>query len=114
MVPEDADNYLAQIYRVLKNNGMCFATFFILDNESKQLLETNDCLKFKYDMGNHVLHNRKVKEANVAYKKDFLMKMIEETHFQIENVFYGYWPGRKPEECVDFQDTVILRKKSID
>ncbi len=110
MIPEDVDNYLSEIYRVLKKGGRCFATFFILNTESKELMTQGHGLNFKYNKGNHFLIDKKVKEANVAYQEDFLRSLLTQKKFKIEKISCGYWPGKCREDCIDFQDTVIIIK----
>lgn len=110
MIPADVDNYLKQIHRVLKDGAICIATFFILNEESQVLMKENDGLQFKHDMETYALLDKNVKEANVAYKEKFLFQMIENNNLKIERVNYGYWSGRSKDDCVDFQDTLVLRK----
>jgi len=110
MTPLDVDNYLEQINRVLKPNGICFATFFILNEEIKKLMDNYDGLKFIYDKGDYVLLDKKVHEANVAYKENYLKDLITKDKFKIEQIYYGWWCGRKRDKCLDYQDTLILRK----
>ena len=57
------------------------------------------------------MHNIKVKEANVAFKEDYLDHLIISKGFEIIDKHYGYWSGRLKDETVDFQDIYILRKK---
>ncbi len=111
MLPEDVDNYLSQINRVLIDNGVCYATFFILNDEVKAFMQNNNGIKFLYDKKDYALHDKNVKEANVAYKEPFLKKMIEKNNFEIEKIMYGYWSGREKNNSSDFQDTLILKKK---
>ena len=110
MIPADVDNYLKQIHRVLKDGAICIATFFILNEESQVLMKENDGLQFKHDMETYALLDKNVKEANVAYKEKFLFQMIENNNLKIERVNYGYWSGRSKDDCVDFQDTLVLSK----
>ncbi len=110
MLPDDVNNYLNQIHRVLKDGGICIATFFILNDESYSLMGKNDVLQFKYDKETHVLLDKSVKEANVAYKENLLFQMIENNNLKIEKVNYGFWSGRLKKNCIDFQDTLILKK----
>ena len=36
MVPEDIDNHIAEIARVMKLGGVCLATYFVLDAVSRE------------------------------------------------------------------------------
>lgn len=110
MMPDDVDNYLGEIHRVLKPRGKCLATFFILTPESKSKMKGRE-FDFKYSFGNYSLMSRQVKEANVAFEKDFLYGLFKKNGLSAENVFYGYWPGNAPGKAKDFQDVVVLSKE---
>lgn len=111
MMPDDVEAYLKQIHRVLQKGGTCFATFFIMNEENKQLMQATDGIKFNYSFGNYYQHNVHVKEANIAFEETYLDKLFSETGFTVENKCFGYWPGREKEKSTDFQDIVILKKK---
>lgn len=110
MIPTDVDNYLYQIHRVLKDGGVCVTTFFILNEESHTLMRQNDGLQFNHERETYYLLDNNVKEANVAYKEKFLLHMIEKNNLKVERLYYGFWSGRSKNNCIDFQDTLILRK----
>jgi len=112
MIPEDVEAYLKQINRVLKKDGTCFSTFFVMNEESKRLMNTIDGIQFDTDFGNYYLHNPEVKEANVAFDEDYLKGLFKSTGFALTGIHYGYWSGRKKETSVDFQDVIILKKKN--
>ncbi len=111
MLPGDVDNYIKQISRVLKNGGVCIATFFIYNNDAKKFMVNNQGLKFNYDKGYYLLHNANVKEANVAFYEDYLKDMIALSGLKINHFYYGHWSGRDKSECIDFQDMVVLQKE---
>lgn len=110
MMPEDVNAYLKQISRVLKKGGKCFATFFVINDESSDLMKNNDVIQFENKFVNYYLHNTKVKEANVAFDESYLDEFIEQYGLKIINKHYGYWSGRAKDQCVDFQDIYILEK----
>lgn len=110
MMPEDMVSYLHQIHRVLKNGGVCFATYFIMNKENKKLMEESDVIKFNFDFGHYYLHNRSVKEANIAFKEEYLNDLFAEKGFSVVNKYFGYWSGREKAKTIDFQDIVILTK----
>lgn len=110
MLPQDVDNYISQISRVLKQGGICYATFFIIHEENNIPAYGTESFKFKFDKGDHVLFDNNVKEANVAYKELPLKQMLERNQFVIEKFHYGYWSGKDKNQCLNFQDIVILRK----
>ncbi|RRD60183.1 class I SAM-dependent methyltransferase [Tannerella forsythia] len=111
MVPEDINNYLSEIYRVLKKGGYCVATFFILDEEAKQNIEAGRTgeFSFKYRHDGYAYLDEKVKEANVAYDPECLSSMITNSKLQMVCMEPGRWsdPHRKTDQ---FQDLIILQK----
>lgn len=112
MLPSDVENYLKEINRVLKNSGVCFATFFLLNQESEKHLKLNKDFKFSFDKGNYSLMDEKVPEANVAYKYDYLQSALNNSGLKIKSDHMGYWSGRSKSDSLDFQDILILEKSS--
>ena len=50
MVLPEVDNYVAEISRILKKGGRCFATFFLVDETAKKFVNKKDCrFAEKYD-----------------------------------------------------------------
>lgn len=73
MLPEETDNYLNEIARVLKTGGRCFATFFVLDEAAEKQIQLNKAsFDFSYDMGEYRLLDLHAKAGNVAYKSAWL------------------------------------------
>ncbi len=107
MLPKDVNHYLNEIKRVLKTNGKCLITFFILDDESRKLMG-NSSKNFKFQRDNYALMSENVKEANVAYDKLYIFNSIREKGFIIENFFNGTWSG-KTENVLSYQDILILK-----
>lgn len=112
MLPSEVENYLFEINRVLKPGGKCLATFFILTEESLELSKKTDSFYFPYKYSGYRLMDKDVKSANVAFEKRFLFDdIISKTKLDVEQFLPGRWCGRKKEDTVDFQDTLILSKK---
>lgn len=110
MMPEDVQNYLTQISKVMKKEGRCLATFFLLNPEIRRFMEENKILfQFPYSFDGYSLMDQKVKEANVAFEETFLFSMLEKCGLQAETVHRGRWSnGNTP---LDFQDVVIIKRK---
>jgi ubiquinone/menaquinone biosynthesis C-methylase UbiE len=110
MMPEDVDNYLSQIERVLKPGGKCFATFFIINRDSFKLMNESKGMNFEFNKGHYFLMNENVKEANIAFEEEYLLSGLGNYNFQIDSVDYGYWSGRSKSVYSDFQDSIIFSK----
>lgn len=111
MMPKDVENYTKEIFRVLKPNGRCLVTYFILNSESKSYMKNSSGLSFKYKYDNYSLIDKDVKEANIAFEEDYLIDVINQNSLSIEKSFYGFWSGRPKDLSFDFQDMYILLKK---
>ncbi len=113
MVLADVENYLEQIHRVLKPGGKCFATFFLMNEEAENLMKSSGKFMFSTALDHHYLFHAKVKEANVAYEEMHLVEeMIGSRGFAMDQIQYGFWPGRSKTELGNFQDICIFRKES--
>lgn len=110
MQPDEVENYLGEISRVLKPGGCCFATFFLITEGSENYLDQSAEPFFPDRHANYFLHNPRVKNANIAYRDSYLRQMTEKAGLEIEALHEGWWAGRDREACPDFQDVVIFRK----
>jgi SAM-dependent methyltransferase len=110
MLPQETANYFAQARRVLKTGGYLVATFYILDAESITMMDRNPGFKFPYQYGEHALMDRDVQSANLAYRREFIERLIKESGFRIETEVKGSWCGRKNTPYIAFQDILVLRK----
>jgi len=110
MQEAEVENYIKEIARVLEKGGRCFATFFLLTKESIEFLDNSSNPFFKYRYGNYFLHDKKVKDANIAYKYDVLQNMITSAGLRIASHHPGWWSGGSKAECLDFQDVLVITK----
>jgi SAM-dependent methyltransferase len=114
MLPGDLEHYLGEITRVLKRGGRCFATYFLLTKESRELMLTKEStIKFKRDFGSYSVASAKVPELAVAYDE----KYIEELHarYGLTNERYpGFWSGQpsrwSPTSGTGLQDVLVAKK----
>ncbi|MEW5677196.1 class I SAM-dependent methyltransferase [Flavobacterium enshiense] len=110
MLPEDLENYLEEIQRVLKKNQDCFATFFIIDDTEDSSQNTIARKKFLYNFGNYYLMDKNVKEANVAYQKKYIMDTLKKYNFEVSHFIKGNWSGASETELNEHQDIIIIKK----
>ena len=107
MRPPDVTNYLVEAARLLKKNGRCLATFFLLNDEQAML--TND-LAFKYGEGEWRYVHEHSPESAVAYDESFVMHLIEKCGLAVKKRIYGRWSGR--EDGLSYQDIMIINQAS--
>ena len=125
MVPEDMEHYLAETRRVLKKDGRCFITFFLINDESKHLIENNKShIEFKYGPHYPSFFSRltapakrywtthpSIAEHAVAYDERYIFQTFQNYGFEIiRPVHYGYWCQRKPAGEVG-QDIIVASRR---
>ena len=107
MFKDDVANYLSEIARVLKSDGKCLVTWFLLDEVSRQ--SQHPVMQFNHDVDD--VSKTTVKsnpEAAIAFDINFVRGLYEKYGLAIENIEHGKW-GR-PESVYDLQDMVIAFK----
>ncbi|NMH26880.1 class I SAM-dependent methyltransferase [Flavobacterium silvaticum] len=110
MMPEDVENYAKEISRVIKPGKRCMASFFLLDEDSVRSMKQTGLKNFPYSHGHYSLMDLSVKEANVAYQKEFIFDLFESHGFEIEHFFRGSWSGLESTELGEHQDVLVLKR----
>jgi SAM-dependent methyltransferase len=111
MQSDELENYTKEIARVLKPGGNAIITFFLLNSESKRLIDLDkSLLDFKYEISeNSKTTNPAVPEDAIAYEEDFILSLINKNRLTIDQpIRYGSWCGR--EKYLTYQDLILLRK----
>jgi ubiquinone/menaquinone biosynthesis C-methylase UbiE len=115
MMPDELENYLFQIQRVLKKNGTVFATYFLLNKESKQLIDSRNSLidfkEYRY-FGNceYNIINRDIPEDAIAIDESYIFNLYAKYGLAVNNcVKYGAWCNRK--KYLSYQDIVVAKKQ---
>lgn len=110
MQPEEIDNYLSEIARVLKPGGQCLATFFTYKDESSKI--KNLKFQFPVQLDGYKLMNDKVKASNVAVSEALLAQIIKKNDLEFDTLIDGYWQDTANyKKGMEFQDIAILSKK---
>ena len=106
MRPPEVSNYLSEVARLLKSEGRCLATFFLLNDEQAAL---PNHLAFNYGEGEWRYVHEHSPESAVAYDEGFVMQLLEKYGLAAEQKLYGSWSGRK--DGLSYQDILILDHK---
>ncbi|PWT99346.1 MAG: hypothetical protein C5B53_05475 [Candidatus Melainabacteria bacterium] len=112
MLPEAMENYLSEIARVLKPEGRCLITYFLLNRDSRALMLTGTPA-FQFGSANvpYALASEESPEFAIAFDEDRVRQLYDKFSIElIEPVHYGNWCGRT--NFLSFQDIVVARKKS--
>jgi SAM-dependent methyltransferase len=106
MLPDEVDNYLGELRRVLRPGGVAYLTFFVFDEKT----DWPTGFDFPYDYGHYRLMDDVVKSANVAFEEAHLHSMVTKHGLKIRDLHYGFWRGLSKAECHDFQDIVVVER----
>ena len=111
MLRHDVENYLSETARVLKKNGRCFITYYLLNPESLDLIDAKlSTLDFKYEAEGCYVLDKSMPEYTVGYDEMFIRQLYTRHGLNIvEPIHYGYWCGRK--KFLTFQDIILAVKR---
>ena len=109
MLPLGVKQSLSEIFRTMRPGGKCLVTFFLLNDEAKELINNGlSSRDFSFALDDCRVQNPRVPEDAVAYEEKYVRTLLAETGFGVENVQYGSWCGRTRH--LSYQDIVIIRK----
>jgi SAM-dependent methyltransferase len=108
MRPADVVNYLEQVARVLRPGGVCFATFFLLNDETRDCIAA-DLATWRFEHGFGIFHTHSLEdpEEAVAYEEAFIRRLYDSKGLAITGQVYGNWRGRP---SLTHQDVVFATK----
>jgi ubiquinone/menaquinone biosynthesis C-methylase UbiE len=108
--PAEVENYLKETSRLLKADGRCLATFFLLNQEQELLAaEGRNTLKFSFgdEQWRYVYEHSP--ESACAYSESFILSLLQKHDLTLARpAYYGSWSGR--ENGLSFQDMVIIKR----
>jgi SAM-dependent methyltransferase len=110
MLPSDLENYFSEITRVLKKDGKTFITYFLLNNDSRELMTQNlGKLDFNHAGEGFWTVSKSKPESAVAYDEQYVKNLYMNSQLQIVSpIHYGSWCGRK--EYLSYQDIIVAEK----
>lgn len=111
MLPLDMENYTREIVRVLKPGGTCFITFFLINPEAVELMQTYPVLENfskEIEQGCFVV-DEEDPEAVIAYDEELIREIYKNYGLEIQGqIYYGRWCGRK--DFLSYQDIIVAKK----
>lgn len=112
MLPDEVENYLREIQRVLKPGGRSLITWFLLNPESEALIrEGASSLDFVHALGECLTTNPETPEEAICYRQSHVIELYERAGLEIEPpIRYGSWCGRK--RYLSYQDLCVARKQA--
>lgn len=110
MLPQEIENYFSEITRVLKKDGICMSTFFLLNRESLELINSkSSSLDFKYGPGKYLTVSKDNPESAIAYDELYVRGIYDIYNLNIIGpIYYGGWCGRN--KYLSYQDCIIAKR----
>lgn len=110
--PPEVEQYLSAIARLLKPNGRCLASFFLLTDEQRALAARgNNAFAFNYGETHWRYVYEHSPESASAYDESYIFELIDKHHLQLrEPIRYGTWSGRK--NGLSFQDLLQIQPRN--
>jgi hypothetical protein len=94
MLPDDVEQYLREISRLLAPGGVCVASYFLLNDETRAGVQAGrSFMSFdvQHASGLCRLHDAAVPESAVAYEETFVRGLHERVGLRIQDVRRGQW-----------------------
>lgn len=110
MMPADLENYISEIARVMSPGGRLFATFFLLNPESRDLIRKgSSSLNFNHEGLGYLTINPTMPECAIAFPEEYVLGLLENKGFSVQApMHYGSWSGRSM--FTSYQDIILASK----
>lgn len=110
--PAEVENYLSEVVRLLKPNGRCLASFFLLNDEQRALAPKGaNALQFSFgdDRWRYVYEHSP--ESASAYDENYILELLSKHNLELrEPIRHGTWTGRK--NGLSFQDLLQIQPRN--
>ena len=110
MLPTDMENYLRQIVRVLRPDGRCFVTYFLITPEVEVLISNGaSTLPMREQPGGYSTIDHGTPEYDIAHPESTVLGLYGKLGLElICPIQYGTWCGRA--SGLTYQDVLVARK----
>lgn len=107
----EMEHYLLEIARTMRPGGRCLATYFLLNDESRALIEAgHSSLDIRYPLDGCWTSHENMPEVAVGFDEGHIRKLYADLGFGVGTVRYGEWCGRR--EYLSYQDIIVARRRS--
>ncbi|HSK62683.1 MAG TPA: class I SAM-dependent methyltransferase [Pyrinomonadaceae bacterium] len=112
MIVAEVEHYMGEIARVLKTGGRCFISFFLLNEETLNLIaQGKNTYHLPYQVGPTRVASREKPELAIGFDEDYVEQLYDKFGLEIKRpIYYGAWSGR--DEYLSYQDQIFAFKKT--
>jgi len=112
MLPDDVENYLSEVSRVLVAGGRCLITYFLLNTESLQFIEVGkSALNFKHPFAKYRVVSLRNPEKAIALDEEWIRDVYGKVGLDIVRTDYGSWCKRNAH--LTFQDMILAFRRNL-
>jgi SAM-dependent methyltransferase len=110
MLAEEVENYFSEVARVSKPGGRSLITFFLLNAESLEFIESGrSTLDLREQFGPARAISRETPQLAVGYDMNFVTSLYEKNRLRIRQpIHFGSWCGRS--DYLSYQDIILAVK----
>jgi SAM-dependent methyltransferase len=109
ILPDEIENYVAEVFRILKPDACCFMSVFLFDGDAETAVATGSTIfDFRYHVGPCLTFDPERPEAGIACRKDWFLELIEGSGLRVDVVRGGNWRQIRSHQIS--QDYVVARK----
>jgi SAM-dependent methyltransferase len=111
LLPGDAANYLKESRRVLRKDGRCLFSFFVLDYYRGPGTSTASIYEFDHPLVGFdgvAVYDSQVPEHIIAYKITTIKKIASEAGLRVLRIIPGFWSNAH-KVGVNEQDLILLQ-----
>jgi SAM-dependent methyltransferase len=102
---EDIALYLSELERTLRPGGRILATWFLFNDENRDVVQSQSAYPMKYQLDDVTLYNEEADRLRaIAFDETCVREMVRQAGLEVA---FGTWAGGPGP---DFQDEVYLRK----
>ena len=114
MLPQDLENYLSEISRVLKPGSRCLISYFLLTPHTQSRVDKKLSKMNFMDTGRgYSTIDKVVPENAVAYKEEYILGLYKKNRIEvIKPILRGEWSGIQNLQNEGWQDIVVAKKAS--
>jgi SAM-dependent methyltransferase len=112
MLPDDMAHYMSEIRRVMKMDGRCLISYFLLNDDSLKAIGANQSsLSFNHERGIYRIVKPDMPEFAIAYDEMHVRNLYLLNNMKIVGMInFGSWCGRR--SCLSYQDLILANKNS--